>query len=58
MTSIKPKGFNILSTDVAVPISKLAEIIGTSEDLRGFHDIKHGLHRYFQARIQRTWSFC
>lgn len=28
MTSIKPEGYNIWSTDVAVPISRLAEIIG------------------------------
>ncbi|KAK1855657.1 d-lactate dehydrogenase [Colletotrichum chrysophilum] len=31
MTSIKPQGFNIWSTDVAVPISKLAELIDISK---------------------------
>jgi D-lactate dehydrogenase (cytochrome) len=30
MTSIKPDGYSIWSTDVAVPISRLAEIIGES----------------------------
>lgn len=31
MTSIKPEGYALWSTDVAVPISRLAEIIGTSD---------------------------
>ncbi|KAI8272986.1 D-lactate dehydrogenase [Colletotrichum sp. SAR 10_98] len=31
MTSIKPQGFNIWSTNVAVPISKLAELIDISK---------------------------
>ncbi|KAF3797571.1 D-lactate dehydrogenase [cytochrome] 1 [Colletotrichum gloeosporioides] len=35
MTSIEPQGFNIWSTDVAVPISKLAELNGTSEIWEG-----------------------
>ncbi|KAI1863248.1 uncharacterized protein JN550_009774 [Neoarthrinium moseri] len=32
MTSIKPEGYNIWSTDVAVPISRLAEIIDSSKE--------------------------
>ncbi|EQB55219.1 glycolate oxidase [Colletotrichum gloeosporioides Cg-14] len=35
MTSIEPQGFNIWSTDVAVPTSKLAELNGTSEIWEG-----------------------
>lgn len=31
MTSIRPDGFNIWSTDVAVPISRLTEIISESQ---------------------------
>ncbi|ETS81465.1 hypothetical protein PFICI_06467 [Pestalotiopsis fici W106-1] len=32
MVSIKPEGFNLWSTDVAVPISRLAEIINASKE--------------------------
>lgn len=35
MTSIKPEGYALWSTDVAVPISRLAEIISTSDTLFG-----------------------
>lgn len=32
MTSIKPEGYSMWSTDVAVPISRLAEIISKSRE--------------------------
>ncbi|KDN70967.1 putative glycolate oxidase [Colletotrichum sublineola] len=35
MTSIKPKGYSLWSTDVAVPISRLAEIITLSKEDSG-----------------------
>lgn len=55
MLAQRPPGTEIWSTDCAVPMSRLAEIIGRSLPLLNFtYSLKLLTCRYFESRIGKT----